>query len=392
MELVFIKDNRYFRIGLSVFLTVAAILLFNGLLRSTDNMVGTIIGWVKFIIGVLIPFIIAFVLAYLFNPLADKLYELYKKFIKKKRRAYILALCTIYLVLIALIALFLVVLLPAIIRNISELISAIPGYYEQIQIWVTDTFKDTQLANIDFINEFMQTNSEETLGKLINLSGDVLSQAMNILSSTFTVISNIVFSIIISFYMLWEKQELMAFTRELTQAVFPKRGVRIVEFTRVADNVFSSYVYGRVLDSLIIGLLATVFTYMIGLPYWALFSFFIGLTNLIPYIGPIIGAVPPLIVSLLVSPTLAFWTLVVVAGLQTFDGLVLGPAIMSSALRVSPFWVLVGVIAGGGLMGFMGMFIGVPLVVFLKTLVDVYIINARGEYRLSKKQKEEQEQ
>ena len=177
-------------------------------------------------------------------------------------------------------------------------------------------------------------------------------------------------ALIASIYMLAGKDRLIAQMRKLTFALFPvKKAGHILEVAARANGIFVGFINGKLLDSAIIGLLCFVLTTLFRIPYAVLVSVVVGLTNIIPFFGPIIGAVPCLMILLIVDPWSALRFGVLVIALQQFDGNILGPKILGNSTGLSAIWVLVSIVLGGGLFGFPGMVLGVPTFAVLYSLV-----------------------
>ena len=188
---------------------------------------------------------------------------------------------------------------------------------------------------------------------------------------------NLIIGIIISVYLLAMKEQSLARCCKLLYGVLSERAANLVmRGTRRTDEIFSGFVRGKLLDSLIIGILCFIGGSILNLPYTPLVSVVVGVTNIIPFFGPFLGAIPSAFLILLVSPKQCLIFIIFVIVLQQFDGNILGPKILGSATGISSFWVVVTILLGGGFFGVLGMFLGVPVFACLQELVK-HLIDRR---------------
>ena len=197
----------------------------------------------------------------------------------------------------------------------------------------------------------------------------------------FSSIWNIVLGIVVSIYLLTDKEKFFALSRKITISLFSeKRADRIFELTERTDSIFGKFITGKILDSFIIAIMTFITMTIFKIPYTVLISFIIGLTNIIPFFGPFIGAIPATILILFVSPIKALWFIIIIIVIQQIDGNIIGPKILGDRLGISAFWILFSLLIGGKLFGFIGLIIGVPLFVFIYSIIKDII-----ESRLKKK-------
>ena len=195
-------------------------------------------------------------------------------------------------------------------------------------------------------------------------------------------VSNIIIAIIVSCYMIRDRHTLgTAMNRLLHAVVSPKRADSIIKTARTCNAIFSGFISGKTLDSFIIGVLCFIFMSILQLPYALLISLIVGITNMIPYFGPFIGAVPGAFIILLISPIKLIVYLILILVLQQFDGLYLGPKILGDSTGLRPIWIIFAITIGGAMMGFIGMFLGVPCVAVISYLMGEWI-----DRRLDKKE------
>jgi predicted PurR-regulated permease PerM len=241
---------------------------------------------------------------------------------------------------------------------------------------------DIQNSYLLEINQYLNSFIEDVVSKFSTVGGEVLNTVVSQILRLTSSMIKFILSFVIAVYMLIDKNDLKIKIKRFNYAFFSiDLANRLVKITREANEIFSSFFIGKLIDSTIIGLLFYVLAITLGIPYAIINALIVGITNMIPYIGPFIGAIPVGIIVLVVSPYKFILTIVIIIALQQFDGLILGPLILGDRLNVSAFWIIVAVSIGGALKGFIGMLFGVPILVLLKTIVEETI-----EIKLESKQ------
>ena len=380
------KLRQQFSRGMTYFLVVAASLLFYfALLRLTD-----ISGTIAEIVGVLNPVLYGCVIAYLLNPIVKKVDEYLlpelKKKIKKESQAKKLSRgIGIFLSLILLILLVVSLcnlLIPELYDSIKSLVATLPGQLNHMI---------NQLNNIELDDSttgaLVKTAIEEGTNMLMNwLRTDLLGQA-NELMSNLTVgvinilseIFNALIGIIISVYILFSKEIFSRQAKKSVYAFLPARHANMVlHLTTKSHEIFGGFIIGKIIDSAIIGVLCFIGLTVLKMPYVMLVSVIVGVTNVIPFFGPYIGAVPSAILIMLTDPMKGLYFIIFILLLQQFDGNILGPKILGNSTGLSAFWVIVAILLGGGLFGFVGMIMGVPTFAVIYYVVQM-ILNSRLE-------------
>ena len=185
-----------------------------------------------------------------------------------------------------------------------------------------------------------------------------------------TGITNFVLAIIISIYMLFDKEKFIKSIKTVLGAMMKEsRKNAVVNIFADVNRIFSKFLIGKIIDSLIIGVLCTIGMVIFRLPFAPLVGFIVGVTNVIPYFGPFIGGAIGALIILVVNPVQMLWFLVFVLVLQQFDGNILGPKILGESIGISAFWIIFAIIIGGGLFGIVGMIVGVPVFAFIYAFV-----------------------
>lgn len=349
------------------------------------------------LVEILMPFIVGGVIAYLLAPVYNVLcrnldYSLSLKL--KPRRARQLA-NGLSVLLSLLLALGLVVglvalVVPQLISSVMGLINAMPGYLDQTGAWLDQVFQhynlglSVQQAFDNFTVDFETWLTNDLLPSLQDLSKQLgagvnsfLGGVFNGVLAVFQVLKNFVLGLIVAAYLLADKERLSALAKKLLYAVLGvQRGNGAMIRIRYIHKVFGGFLLGKLLDSLIIGILCFIGTSLLRLPYTLLVSVVIGVTNVIPFFGPFLGAVPCGLLILLTSPIKCVYFIIFILALQQFDGNILGPKILGNTTGLSAFSVLFAIILFGGLFGFVGMIIGVPLFAIIASIVTE-LVNGR---------------
>jgi len=310
------------------------------------------------------PLFVAFAIAYMVDPIVRFLENKLKLSRKKSLAITLILLVFTIIILIS-------IILPGLINSFSEFSTILNSE----SATSTFTWEDAgKILGINFTSELI-TEIERTVNNAMQQISSVLTTAIQtFLSSVVSFTSSIVsffLAFIIAIYMLLTKDDLLNRFKRMIKAFSSKdRYSYLTHVSQTANDVFSSFFIGKIIDSAIIGALCWLIMALVKIPNAATFGFLIGLTNMIPYFGPIIGAVPCLLITLIISPAKALWVLIIIIVLQQFDGLVLGPKILGDKLGVDAFWIITAVTIGGSLGGVLGMLLGVPVVIFFKKLIE----------------------
>lgn len=363
---------KYLYISLSIFIAAAAVILFYNLIFKSEDF------WAGFakISTVMMPFIYGFAIAYLLTPalnfvenklicpLAKKLKLNTESDKAKKNVRTIGIIITMFLFLLAIWS-FIQTVIPQVVASIMSLINSFPDYVDQLSTWVQTKLHD---------NPNLEAIIEANLGKYGDSVSDwlegfllpKLNGTLELISARFLVILktlwNWILGIIISIYMMASKETFAAQTRKFIYAFFnEKNATNILIETKFIHKTFGGFIVGKILDSVIIGFICFIVCSILKMPYTLLVSVIVGVTNIIPFFGPYLGAVPSALLILLVSPKQCLYFIIFVFILQQLDGNVIGPAILGGSTGLSGFWVIFAIIIFGGYFGIVGMFIGVPV-------------------------------
>lgn len=370
-------DKQYLKISLYAFLTIALSILFY---LSLGNL-GNFLEWstVKFtdIRKILSSVIMAISIAYILNPgvrwFEVNVYNRIGGINNSKKLSRILSIITIYLFLFGLISMVIVFVAPQIATSMADISRRVPEYINST-IEIVEDLSNRWSGELNAANQVYDIagHVERNINQIFINAGNILDYVFNNLilgiMSVTSGIFNFILGIIISFYLLGDKESFKRGTEKILLAIFNKKTViKIKDLGREADTLFGKYVIGKFVDSLIIGIICFIGLSILKIRYALLISSIIGITNMIPYFGPFIGAVPAVIITFFDSPMNALWIIIFIFILQQFDGLILGPKILGDSVGLKPFWIIFSIVLGGGLYGVLGMFLGVPVMAIIIT-------------------------
>lgn len=336
------------------------------LYKIIDN-IGVFGQGIVFSVSLLVPFIWAFGISYLLNPL---MMYFEKKFKMKRWQS----LAITFIIFIGILSFTVGIIIPKVIDSLKEIILEVPEYTRK-----TKEFIDKQAGNIELYKDskiavYLEENLTQFLEKIAKYMESwvniIITKVINFTSGFFKFIIGILLSI----YMLKDKEKIIQGIKKLIYATIGnEKGEQLLDYCREADEIFSSYIIGKTIDSTIMGVLCFIVLKIIRVPYAILISIIFGVTNMIPYFGPLIGTLAGAFIVVFSNPMLALWALIALFLLQQFDGWVLGPKILGDAVGLSPLWIIFAIIVGGGFYGVFGMFLGVPFVAIIKIWIDRFI-------------------
>lgn len=372
-------NNKYATIAMYAFLVICgSILLYLGIARFTEIKSG-----INDFIGTLQPFIIGTALAYLLNFIL-KFYEKnilsYKWFNnlnKTAKRA--VGIVFTYITAILITYLFIQFVLPQLIDSVVGLVNNIPQYVNDVSKYTNELIGNVNLQPeyIDLINEKLG----EAINYIITTISNLLPVIANFVISTTSSVLNIIIGIIVSIYILIDKEKFIALSKKVTYALCSKERAKFVlNLANKSNMTFSKFIGGKILDSVIIGILTFIILTIFKMPYVLLISVIIGVTNIIPFFGPFIGGIPSAIIILFASPIQALWFIIIIIVIQQIDGNIIGPKILGDSIGISAFWILFSLLVAAKFMGFVGMIIGVPLFAIFYSIIKEIV-----EDKLSKK-------
>ncbi|AOT71205.1 AI-2E family transporter [Geosporobacter ferrireducens] len=380
--------KRYVKNSLQLLFVLFAAILFYKLIDNIGTIYQSFGERIASIRKVLNPFLIGIFIAYILNPIVKwferKIYG--PIFEDKKVYKYnrLFSTITVYIILIGLISLTITHVVPGILLNIMDLIAKLPTFIynneSRIVEWVNQVYANDVYNIVGAI--------EDNINSIFNRLAVILQNSLNnIVASIVTFTSSIltlILALMISFYFLIDKDSLIHGTQRFLRALFDDRHIdKLIKFCKEADEIFVKFIVGKSIDSFIIGCICYVGLLFAKSRYAVLISIIVGITNMIPYFGPLIGVPIAFLIASLNNPIKALWIALFIFILQQFDGMVLGPKILGDSVGVRPLWIIFSIILGGSLYGVIGMFLGVPVIAVAKITVE-RLIDRRLEEKRSK--------
>lgn len=378
-------EKKYFRIGLIALVVVVLSLFFSYVLENETKFEE----WKSVVNHALFPIIAGSILAYLLNPilnffertmfkpLGKKLFKKNEKNQMKFSRACGVA-CTLVVFLVVLIG-GIYMVAPQVYQSILKLVTEAPTYYNNVNSWLGDISKDNPelgqylVPALDRIyNQALAYVNENILPNMDKIVAGVTSGIVGGLK----MLLNVIVALIVSVYVMSEKEILISVGKKLTYSVFSRKNANaIVRGARYANQVFGGFINGKIIDSFIIGALCYIFMVIVDFHYPVLISMIVGVTNVIPYFGPFIGAIPSIFILLVMDFKQGLIFAVFVLILQQCDGNIIGPLILGDRLKISSMWVLFAILVGGGFFGIPGMILGAPCFACIYAMVSSFCRN-----------------
>lgn len=334
---------------------------------------GVILNVLGKFLKILMPFILGFFFACLINPLV----KLIKKGLNKVKTGQAMKLkrgisvLLSYIIVIGVITILIIYIFPQVKASVADLGKSIQNGYQYMithEKEINDKIPLFDLSGgIEYIKKF-------AYNKVINHSSDIIPYVYQISSSVLTTSYNVLMGLVISIYIILDKRKLKRSARKIVYAISPrKKEEEVWETMKQCSHIFNGFLIGKMIDSLIIGIICLITMSILRLPYALLLSLIVCITNMIPYFGPFIGAIPGVLIYLFIDFRLALIFAIMILILQQFDGLYLGPKILGDQTGIKPLWVIFGITVGGAYFGVMGMFLGVPAVAVIMYLVNLFL-------------------
>lgn len=334
---------------------------------------GVVLAVIGKFLTILMPFILGFFFACFINPLVKRVHSLLNRMKPGKGAKIKKAFSVIisYVVVIGVITVLLIYIIPQIKASIGELGNTIQDGYQYMithQKELNEKIPFIGLGGgIEYIKEFAYK-------KIMSNGSEIIPYVYHVSSSLLTTSYNVLMGLVISIYIILDMKKLKRSARKVVYALSPKKKEQEVwETMKQCSHIFNGFLIGKMIDSLIIGILCLIAMSILKLPYALLLSLIVCITNMIPYFGPIIGAIPGVIIYLFIDIRYAFIFALMILILQQFDGLYLGPKILGDQTGIKPLWVIFGITVGGAYFGVMGMFLGVPVVAVIMYLLQLFL-------------------
>ena len=383
-------DKKIKQAGIISFLVICGGILFYYCLFNSESFFS--IG--SKIILILMPFIYGFFIAYILNPVMIFIEEkiilpirikISKKSIKKKSVIRLFSVILTIGFFLSVVYALIIMVFPQVFESIQSIALKCPDYFNSFNDWlnkVIDNNKDLAKIIAPYMADVETWFIENVLP---NLQEWLTNASTNIIGGVYSTISQLikfVLGIIIAIFLLLNKELYCAQVKKIIYAVLrEERANNLINNIRFANKTFGGFLNGKIIDSLIIGILTFIVLSICKIPYTMLISVVVGVTNIIPYFGPFLGAIPSIIILLMVNPRQALWFLIIIVIIQQLDGNFIGPKILGDSTGLSSFWVIFAITVFGGFFGVFGMFIGVPLFAVIYAAIRTFV-----NERLRKKQ------
>ena len=388
-------ENKYIAWGVTLFSVFSALILLFFAIYRWDY----IFGFIQTLFTIMMPFIYGIAIAYIMNPIVkffeNKVFNKLLKKIKNKKKKdrkkllRVLALCTSTIIFFGLLITSVSFLIPELLKSIEMLILNINTYLSNSKELLIKLFGGSD-AIIEFVNDNYGRFSE-FMNESFNqgLFDNMMTTISNSIFGTLKFLYNLIIGYIVAIYILFDKEKFKAQSKKLLYTIFSYDKVNIIlENTRYTDKVFGGFFAGKLLDSLIIGIICFLCMLAMRMPYSLIVSVIVGVTNIIPYFGPFIGAIPSAFLIFLVSPGKSLLFIIFIFVLQQIDGNIIGPKILGSKTGLSSFWVLFSLLIFGGLFGMVGMILGVPLFSILYSFINGVLKRRLKEKKLPEDSKD----
>lgn len=375
-------DKKYFRWGVTIFLVIAASILLYYLIGN----IGLIFSVIGRLLDILSPLIMGLVLAFILNPIYKFLNRNIEKILEKKSKnkkrvqgfakGFSIFLSVLFLLIVIVGLVWLV--LPELINSIESIVSSIPSAIDSFEEWLDDVlkvnpeFEDAILSFIDTVsNSINSWMRNDLLPSMTNIASGVTNGLISVVGFIVDFFIGLVFAV----YILISKKEFGAQAKKVSYCVFgSKISNKIIDVCKYISKLFNNVFAGKIFDSTLVGIICFLFMIITGMPYPVLIAVLIGVTDIIPFFGPFIGAIPAILLILVVSPIQALYFGIFILVLQQVEGNLLQPKVSGFATGISSFWALFAIIFFGDLFGLVGLIIGVPLFAviyhYLKIVID----------------------
>lgn len=339
--------------------------------KTLDNF-SEIANFIGTVFAVIMPFLIAIIIAYLFYTPSAKLEALFKKSRILKKKARTLSVLIVYIIAIVVVVFLIKSVIPTASNSVVDLVRSLPDYYNNVLEAYDNLDESSIIKQVDvhgIIDKMKQINFMD----YINFStvGQYISGAIGVVSAVFSVFVSLIFSI----YILISRRDIKTFFIKLTRAVFPENVCKnIIEYVGKTNQIFLKFIYCQILDGVIIGIIMSIILSLMDIKYGALLGGMIGLLNIIPYFGAIIGVAIACIITIFTGGLeKAILMLIVTIIMQQVDANIINPHILGEGLKTSPILIIFAVTVGGAFFGVLGMFLAVPIAAIAKIIIEDYI-------------------
>ena len=382
-------NNKYIKWGLTAFLVIAASLLFGYIVFNGAQLLANISKLFSLFLPVFVGFIVAYLLTPIVNYIEGKLlYPIIRKckakdISKHKKWVRAVSILLTYIIVFLVIYSVIAMMVSQIVPSIQNIIANFDGYVKDVTVWLNKLNLENDELYGTFATAFTRLMVEldkwltDTVNLILNSFGEFIKTFSLSLINTLGVLWDVIIGFVISVYVLAGKETFISQAKKIIYAIFEKNYANhALDSLRFTHKTFIGFISGKIIDSLIIGILCFIGTSILQTPYAALVSVIVGITNIIPFFGPYLGAIPSAILILIVdlnNPLNCVYFCLFILALQQFDGNILGPRILGDSTGLSGFWVIFSITIFGALFGVPGMIIGVPTFAVLYAAIRALI-------------------
>jgi predicted PurR-regulated permease PerM len=381
----FFRENELFKRYLPLFLGALGLMLVYKFLDNVGLVVSTVTDFFNSTIEVMMPILIGVVVAYLlFKPMHGLEKFIYRNFEmsqKKPKAVRLISIFVVYTITIILFVLFFNAVIPSIIESLANLVVQMPTFMEILNDFLGDSVSQGGITQELFKSlqesvNYLQSMDTNDIINFITSSLGITSQAIGnaaflLIKGTFGFVASFFIVFFIGLYTMLDKEKIIEQIARFFQAVMSDKVYSASDWVvKTIDSIFYKYFSGKLFTSILIGFLFYLGLLIINVQYAPLFAVVVGVLNMIPYFGPILGAIPAILITLIDDPVKALWVGILILVVQQFDGNVLAPSVLGKIVELNPFWVLVSVVVGGSMFGILGMFIAIPMFAVIKVFLE----------------------
>lgn len=366
--------------GITAFIVLAAAILFFFGVMAMPSVTSKINHFIKIVMPFTYGLVMAYLLCPIYNFLTRYIFKISSKVMYEKRSltaSRILSTTATMLIALVVVGGLFSLVLPQLIDSLINLVKTAPQSVAILVDFVTNKISSNNALNSalnillgDYTERLNSWLSDDVLPWLLKIAADLSNQVFDIV----VIIKDFFIGIIICIYFLNSKDIFKAQSKKLVFALFKKKNAAVlIKEMEFINKTFSSFISGKIIDSFIIGLICFVVMNILHMPYIMLVSVIVGVTNIIPFFGPFIGAIPSTIIILTADPIKALYFVVFIFILQQIDGNIIGPKILGDSTGLTSFWVMFAILVGGGMFGFLGMIIGIPIFAIMYVYITRYV-------------------
>ncbi|MFV0503674.1 MAG: AI-2E family transporter [Lachnospirales bacterium] len=387
-------DKKYVQVAMLSFIVIVGAIIFGVALWNIEIVMKKLSIIKNSALNILSPFFVGFCIAYLLNPGVRETEKLFQKmFSIKKEKVYRgLSILLVYFIAFIFFAILVTSIVPSVAYSIEEIVTKLPKNLELLQQEI-NTFLNNNMVAIGSLTDFINNISPSSftfndlatyiLAPINNVLLNIPEIASKIIVGTINLASiffKFILGIVISVYMIYDKEH---FSNVLKRILFTftkeKVASKTMKLARLSNSKFERFIVGKTIDSIIIGTLFYVACKLLSIEYAMLLALIIAITNMIPYFGPFIGAVPVTLIVALTNLSDVVPVIILIIILQQFDGIILGPKILGDSVGLKPISIILAILVGGGLFGAVGMFLGAPILAIITTIISgIMDIKERG--------------